>query len=53
VTDEQGRCAFPALIPGASYRLYVYDKSGALIDKDFTVKSGETLDLGDIIVKQD
>jgi hypothetical protein len=51
VTDEQGRCTFPALIPGATYRLYVFDKSGDLFDKDFTVKPGETLDLGDVVKK--
>jgi hypothetical protein len=51
LTDEQGRCTFPALIPGATYRLFAYDKSGNLFDKDFSVKSGETLDLGDIVKK--
>jgi beta-lactamase regulating signal transducer with metallopeptidase domain/protocatechuate 3,4-dioxygenase beta subunit len=53
MTDDQGRCTFPALIPGATYRLNVaFDKSGRFIDKDFIVKPGETLDLGDIIVKE-
>ncbi len=53
VTDEQGRCTFPSLIPGATYRLFTLDKSGSLIDKDFTVKAGETSDLGDIVFKKD
>lgn len=52
VTDEQGRCTFPALIPGATYRIFVLDKSKNRMDKDFTVASGETLDLGDIVVKE-
>lgn len=41
---------FPALIPGATYRLMI----GGGIDgpyKDFTVKSGETLDLGEFTPK--
>src|SRR5579883_1086699 len=46
VTDAQGRIAFPALIPGAPYRIVGLTKA-----KDFTVKPGETLDLGDIVIK--
>ncbi len=43
---------FPALIPGATYRLLI----GGRIDgpyKDFTVQSGETLDLGEFTPKFD
>jgi hypothetical protein len=40
-SDAQGRITFPALIPGATYRLRGHD--------DFTVKCGETLDLGDVV----
>ncbi|WP_406699206.1 sigma-70 family RNA polymerase sigma factor [Singulisphaera sp. Ch08] len=56
VTDTQGRVILPALIPGAPYRISdvstrnVLEK-GAQIRKDFTVKSGETADLGDILVE--
>jgi hypothetical protein len=39
-TDAKGQITFPALIPGAMYRL-----AGK---KEFKVKSGETLQLGDI-----
>ncbi len=43
----------PGLIPGASYR--VMDRSdagrGDQVRKDFTVKPGQTLDLGDILIE--
>jgi hypothetical protein len=42
VSDAQGRISLPALIPGATYRV------GTPRSKEFTVKPGETLDLGDI-----
>ena len=51
-TGADGRITFPDLIPGATYRI-----SGSVFNvptkrdpfyKDFTVKPGETLDLGDI-----
>ncbi len=44
--DEDGSFTFPALIPGATYRLFTkFD--GSWSHKDFTVKSGQTLDLGE------
>ncbi len=50
-TDDKGRCTFPALIPGATYRLPVSNEIGQfMMEKDFTVKSGETLQLPDIAV---
>ncbi len=55
--DADGRITFDALIPGALYRISdwstvnVQDK-GYQIRKDFTVKPGETLDLGDILVEK-
>ena len=55
LTDADGRITFPALIPGASYR--ISDRStandeniGVQVRKDFTVKPGETLELGDILI---
>jgi RNA polymerase sigma factor (sigma-70 family) len=48
VTDADGRVVFPALIPGALYRLYVRGSDGRPSRKDFTVKPGESLELGDI-----
>jgi hypothetical protein len=52
VSDADGRVIFPALVPGASYRLNERSLSGARRDADFTVKSGETLDLGDIVIEK-
>jgi hypothetical protein len=56
VTDADGRIALPDLIPGALYR--ISDSStinnrdkGTQVRKDFTVKPGETLDLGDILIE--
>jgi hypothetical protein len=52
LSDAEGRVTMPDLIPGASYRLL--DRSdpqkGYQVRKEFTVKPGETLDLGDILV---
>jgi hypothetical protein len=53
VTDDDGRVTLPALIPGASYRLR--DLPGAPYrtrNKDFTVKPGEMLDLGEIVIEK-
>ncbi len=47
---------FPALIPGATYRIHdettINDEGGAQLRKEFTVKPGETLDLGDILIEK-
>ena len=52
-SDAQGRVTFPALIPGATYCVYGNDGSGwGSVKKEFTVKSGETLDLGEILLHQ-
>ena len=57
VTDAEGRITLPDLIPGAPYRIVdwstanVEDK-GVQIRKDFTVKPGETVDLGDILIEK-
>jgi len=56
VSDVQGRITFAALIPGATYR--IIDRTpfrgpdGPQHRKDFTVKPGETLDLGDIVIEK-
>ena len=57
VTDAQGRVAFPVLIPGATYRISDHSMmkgngDGVKLRRDFTVKSGETLDLGDILIEK-
>jgi RNA polymerase sigma factor (sigma-70 family) len=55
-SDPQGRITFPALIPGANYRIVdrktLRDPSGAKVRKNFTVKGGEKLDLGDILIEE-
>jgi RNA polymerase sigma factor (sigma-70 family) len=47
--DADGRCTFPALIPGVTYRLF---GPGLKADKEFVVKAGETLALPDVVVEQ-
>ncbi len=53
-SDAQGRLTLPALIPGATYRIQdftpVFGGGDPAIRKEFTVKPGETLDLGDILI---
>jgi RNA polymerase sigma factor (sigma-70 family) len=57
LADAEGRITFSALIPGATYR--VFDRTarnadgiGRQIRKEFTVKPGENLDLGDIRIEK-
>ena len=55
LADADGRLEFPALIPGATYRVFdqtVDDDGGRQIRKEFTVKPGETVDLGDILIEK-
>lgn len=52
-TDDQGHITFPALIPGATYRLIGSDESGLVVAKEFTVKSRETVDLGEIAIRHE
>ena len=55
-SDAQGRITFPTLIPGATYR--VIDRTpfrgpdGPQHRMDFTVKPGEALDLGNILIEK-
>jgi RNA polymerase sigma factor (sigma-70 family) len=52
VSDAEGQLAIPSLIPGASYRIEDASVGGAVpaSREEFTVKPGETLDLGDILI---
>ncbi|WP_425398743.1 M56 family metallopeptidase [Aeoliella sp.] len=54
--DKDGILSYPALIPGATYRLIAEKKlivGGARLSKytDFEVKPGETLDLGEFVLE--
>jgi RNA polymerase sigma factor (sigma-70 family) len=55
-SDAQGRIEFPALIPGATYRISNRSQAGQAsrppLQQNFTVKPGETIDLGDIVVEK-
>ena len=55
--DADGRIALPVLIPGVTYRFIDYTaavrgQTGPEIRKEFTVKPGETVDLGDIRIQK-
>jgi RNA polymerase sigma factor (sigma-70 family) len=53
-TDAEGRVTFPALIPGAQYRIIARQLEGPgmfLLPREFTARAGETIALGDINVK--
>jgi hypothetical protein len=51
-----GRITLPTLTPGAMYRVFDYSTfrgpDGAKVRKEFTVRPGETLDLGDILIEK-
>jgi hypothetical protein len=53
-SDPQGRLTFPALIPGATYRIVditpIFDGGEPAIRREFTLQAGETVDLGDILI---
>ena len=56
-TDAEGRVTLANLIPGTLYRISDFSTNRALgkgvqIRTDFTVKPGETLDLGDILIEK-
>jgi hypothetical protein len=53
VSDADGWIAFPSLIPSATYMLRNDPRGGPpRFRKDFTVKPGENLDLGDIPIEK-
>ena len=56
VSDPDGRLTLPVLIPGATYRITDFtvarEPISSLVRKEFTVKPGETLDLGDILIEK-
>jgi hypothetical protein len=53
VSDAQGRVVFPALIPGATYQILDLSNEGVWpVRKEFTVKPGETVELGDVRIEK-
>ena len=52
-TDGQGHVRFPALIPDATYRLATYEDGKPRVIKQFSVESGEQIDLGEITIDLD
>ena len=49
-TDDNGKVTFPTLIPGAAYQFGLFNKCRESDDKVFSVRSGETLQVPDIVV---
>lgn len=49
-TDAEGRMTFPTLIPGATYRIIVFNQP-VTTQIEFTVKPGEARDLGDLVIR--
>ena len=49
-TDAEGRMTFPTLIPGATYRVIVFNQE-VKTQIEFTVKPGEAKDLGDLTIR--
>jgi hypothetical protein len=49
-TDANGRMTFPTLIPGATYRVIVFNQKEKT-EIEFTVEPGETKDLGDLKIR--
>jgi len=55
VTDDQGELVLPSLIPGATYRIYdgtMGEQAGPRLRKEFTVKSADSVDLGDVLIER-
>jgi hypothetical protein len=49
--DDEGRLKLPALIPGATYQVYGLRDGKWLVVREFQVKAGEMLELGDLVVQ--
>jgi hypothetical protein len=53
LSDADGRIALPDLIPGATFSVRVRNRDRRVtFEKEFTVKPGETIDLGEIVVER-
>jgi beta-lactamase regulating signal transducer with metallopeptidase domain/protocatechuate 3,4-dioxygenase beta subunit len=53
-SDAQGRVTFPALIPGASYRIVdgtpLFGGGEPVVRREFVVAAGEAVELGDVTI---
>jgi len=52
ISDTLGQITFPALIPGATYRRTPRNAQEASSNTEFTVRPGETLNLGDLVIEE-
>jgi len=52
LSDALGQIVFRALVPGATYRRTPRGTRGTPLSDEFTVKPGEILDLGDIVIEK-
>jgi len=55
ISNDRGELLLPALIPGATYRIYdgtMGEEAERRLRREFTVNPGETLDLGDILIEK-
>jgi hypothetical protein len=56
VSDSQGRITFPALIPGATYRVVDMtsrdDPRGRQVRREFVAAAGEAVELGDVLIEK-
>ena len=48
VTDQQGHVTFHALIPGALYRMTLFDDGNPRVVSEFVAESGKTHEMGKI-----
>jgi RNA polymerase sigma factor (sigma-70 family) len=51
-TDAEGRITFPALIPGATYRVGRWDRDRWRLHQEFRAETGKTIDLGDVVINK-
>jgi hypothetical protein len=49
-SDKDGRIVFPALIPGATYRLLGYQNGGNTLAKEFSVEPRQIVGLGTVVI---